>query len=473
MFYFFVAFLALTAIKQWSPLFSPQAVHCPYDSCLSYKHGYCNATSFPMDKNSFPDLHLSLTNNSIVSIWHPGHKTHNISLMTHINIGCKTHNMTGLKAKHMSYVSYIKCSYCLVSGNRTSISVSLFSKPHVTTSCSRTKKAYPFCGCYHIIIVSGPSNLSEKSERLVTVFKQLCFKPMNISIYAPLHKCHSDYQYDQKQHKNYRCSILPLFLAINRSIYYLLNGNFNHSHDVNHLIIRLLLKLQQYITRHNDFKHYWLTLLLSGLLISQNILLWFFIIWFLRIHIVGWKLFRFRIVLYTMNLTINKIVLLYTCLHFICVNVSSIFVTLCHPPILWVSDQNIKSTKGFIGGGRSARTDYEFLKKYVLSTEVELKNPDEFSYLYGHHCTLDAAIEKIRTSGEPQLVCNIPLALVAKILTSTQANELAREHNLHLTRKSLAEKRMTVESHVCTISCNRCVTVFKPVKKNKKSVKHQ
>ena len=78
-------------------------------------------------------------------------------------------------------------------------------------------------------------------------------------------------------------------------------------------------------------------------------------------------------------------------------------------------------------------------------------------------------MQEISTSGEAQLVCNIPLALVANILTSTQANKVAKEHNLHaLSRKSLVEKRTAVKSHVCTASCNKCVTMFKPVKKKLK-----
>ena len=49
---------------------------------------------------------------------------------------------------------------------------------------------------------------------------------------------------------------------------------------------------------------------------------------------------------------------------------------------------------------------------------------------------------------------------------------MAKEHNLQaLSRKSLAEKRTAVESHVCIKSCIRCVTLFKPVNKNKKSIK--
>jgi len=205
------------------------------------------------------------------------------------------------------------------------------------------------------------------------------------------------------------------------------------------------------------------------------------IIFFFRIYTIAWKLFWFQKLIYSMNLIIvyaakliiDKLVALSLCLHFICFWLCMKFITLRNPSILLESDQNIKSTRGFVGGGSSARTDYEFLKPYVLSMEVQLKNPDEFSYVYGGHHTFDNAMQMIRTSGEAQLVCNIPLALVANILTSTQANEVAKEHNLHaLSCKSLSEKRMAVESHVCTISCNRCVTMFKLVKKNQKSIRH-
>ena len=120
---------------------------------------------------------------------------------------------------------------------------------------------------------------------------------------------------------------------------------------------------------------------------------------------------------------------------------SCLCFTLYNPSGLPVSDQIIKSTTNFIGGGSSARTDYKFLEPYLLSTEVELKNPDEFNYVYGGHGTLDNVMQEIRTSGEALLVCNIPLGLVANILTSCQANEVAKEHNIHaLSRRSLAEK---------------------------------
>jgi hypothetical protein len=65
---------------------------------------------------------------------------------------------------------------------------------------------------------------------------------------------------------------------------------------------------------------------------------------------------------------------------------------------------------------RSAQMVYEILRPYVVSTKVQLKNPDEFGYVYRGHLTPDNAIQEIQTSGEAQLVCNMPLALLANIL---------------------------------------------------------
>ena len=127
------------------------------------------------------------------------------------------------------------------------------------------------------------------------------------------------------------------------------------------LINRLLLMLQQYITRCNDFKYLWFTLLLTGLLRSQHVSLWFIFVSYLRIHIVVQKLIWFQNIIYianlltayTINLTIDKILILSSCLCFmfsVCVK----FVTLHNSSSLPVSDQIIKSTTSFIGGGRSA-----------------------------------------------------------------------------------------------------------------------
>ena len=168
--------------------------------------------------------------------------------------------------------------------------------------------------------------------------------------------------------------------------------------------------------------------------------------------------------------TIDKLVVLSSYMHFICYWISIKFIIFGYPLMIPVSDQNIKSTTSFIGGGRSARTDYDFLKQYVVTTKVELKNPEEFSYVYCGHSTFDDTMQEIQTRGEALLVCNIPLAFIANILTSAQANEVAKKHNIHsLSRRSLVEKRTAVKSHLCTITCKKCVTVFKPVKKNQKS----
>ena len=173
-------------------------------------------------------------------------------------------------------------------------------------------------------------------------------------------------------------------------------------------------------------------------------------------------------------MTIDKLVVLSSYMHFICYWISIKFIIFGYPLMIPVSDQNIKSTTSFIGGGSSSRTDYDFLKQYVVTTKVELKNPEEFSYVYCGHSTFDDAMQEIQTRGEALLVCNIPLAFIANILTSAQANEVAKKHNIHsLSRRSLVEKRTAVKSHLCTITCKKCVTVFKPVKKNQKSIRRQ
>ena len=214
------------------------------------------------------------------------------------------------------------------------------------------------------------------------------------------HKCY-------KKCYNLKHMVLCLVLTINHSIYCLLNGNFNCSYDVNHLINRLLLMLQQYITRSNDFKHRWITLLLSGLLRSQCVSLQFLILcsfliqWHIN-SIMAQKISQLQICRYV--LIIIKIMPgPSSFLHFICSWSYIIFIPFYYPSL--VSDQvNIKSMSGFIGGGRSAHTDYKFLKPYIISTEVELKNPEEFSYVYSSHCTIDNAIQEIQTSGEAFLV---------------------------------------------------------------------
>src|SRR5271168_1609868 len=340
----------------------------------------------------------------------------------------------------------------------------------VMTGYGITDKQYnPSCQFNHINIMHNTYKIT----------KNCCSRSITVPVYVLL--CHLHSQIVQKLHKNYKHSAPPLFLAINHSIYYLLNGAFNQAHDVKHLINRLLLMLQQYITRRNDFKLHWFKLLLSGLLRSQHISLWFITVTYLRICIIAQKLFRFQKIIYivnllmayTMSLSINKIMALSSSMHFIylrnCINL----ITLHNSSRLPVSDQIIKKRTRFLGGGHSSRTEYRFLKPYVVSTEIQLKNPDQFNYVYRSHQAFDNAMQEIQTCGEALLVCNIPLALVANILTSIQANEVVKEHNLRVSQKALAEKRKAIETHVCTISCNRHVTIFKPVKKNQKSIRRQ
>ena len=366
---------------------SQAAIHCLDSSCLSmYPHHRYGYTQTCAVYDTFPNLDLTLDDTSLGSIWHlyyvaAGHKTHNPGHMTH-NSGCITHNpgrmthnpglmthnpglmthniaSSGCMTQNKSCALSIQCHYCsMPTSCMTSVSSSKWQ--HNVTACySMTDKSFYLSHqCHLIVIMPAPCNLYKKTENQ-------CSKSVTFSVYVLQH--HSNSQFDQKLQKQYKCSALPLFLAINRCIYYLLNGTFNKACDVNHLINRLLLMLQQYITRYNDFKHRWFTLLLSGLLRSQHISLWFLIVLYFRICIVAQKLFWFQIyiyimnfiIVYTVNLIMDKLVVLSSvvlssCLHFICFWTCIKFITLCHPSIILASDQNIKSTTGFVGGGSSA-----------------------------------------------------------------------------------------------------------------------
>jgi hypothetical protein len=79
-------------------------------------------------------------------------------------------------------------------------------------------------------------------------------------------------------------------------------------------------------------------------------------------------------------------------------------------------------------------------------------------------------MQKIQACAENHIISNIPLGSIANILTTTQANEVAKEHNLHtLSHKPLAKKQAAIKSHICTKICNERVTIFKAVDKNKKA----
>jgi hypothetical protein len=294
MLYFLVAFVAFCAFKQWNPMFGPQAAtryladssSCPpANSCPSTYHHHCyhHAQTSTM-YDTFPSLDLTLDDNSFRSVLHLHYvaavaaDTHNLGC-TAINLGHMTNNL-GLTTHNPG---------CTMTHNLEHISQSksyVLSMPyHLTAGYDITNKLfYPSCQCSRIFIM--PDTCYEKTENW-------CSKSVTVPIYILLY--HSDQQTDlTKLPEKYNCSALPLFLAINRSIYYLLNGTFSQAYDVNHLIKRLLLMFRQYITRRNDFKFLWFALLLTGILRSRHISLWFIFVLYLRIHIVPWKLFWFQ-----------------------------------------------------------------------------------------------------------------------------------------------------------------------------------
>ena len=132
-----------------------------------------------------------------------------------------THNL-GHMRQSKSYALSILCQCCyhLMPVCMTSVS----SKWHhnITTQYHiRNKSFYPSCQCNSIIIMPDTYKKTEN----------WCSKSVAVPIYVLL--CHSNQQTDQKLHKNYKCSALPLFLAINCSIYYLINGTFSQAYDVN------------------------------------------------------------------------------------------------------------------------------------------------------------------------------------------------------------------------------------------------
>ena len=140
--------------------------------------------------------------------------------------------------------------------------------------------------------------------------------------------------------------------------------------------------------------------------------------------------------------------------------------------ILLAHEKNIKHR--FVGGGTSAHTDYELLKPYLISTKNQIQNPEEYKYIYNGHFTFDKALQIVQMTGDKHIICNIPVGHIAGILTTDQANQVAKDHNLQaLSRKSLAEKQKAIKSHICTKSCSQCVTIFKAVNINKRDLKKQ
>ena len=149
-------------------------------------------------------------------------------------------------------------------------------------------------------------------------------------------------------------------------------------------------------------------------------------------------------------------------------------MTFYMPETLVFTASNAEIKNAFVGGGASIRSDFKMLEPYIISTDFQVQNPENYNYLYDGHSSFNKIVQKIQACGGNHIICNIPLGSIVGILTTAQANEVAREHNLHtLSRKPLAEKRAVIKSHICTKNCNERVTLFKAVDKNQKSQQRQ
>ena len=246
------------------------------------------------------------------------------------------------------------------------------------------------------------------------------------------------------------------------------------SHSVDQLIARIMMKLRRYITRRHDFACYWIGVLSSALLQTRCNAFWSLLIMSLCLCAIAVHLFPFLHMPYLL-ITRNKKRVMW-CLTLILVLLYS-FIRLIAPfqssdstPL--TQDKKIKCK--FVGGGASAHTDYESLKLYLISTDDLIQNPEQYNYVYNGHCVFNKALQIVQTTGDKHVICNIPIGHVAGILTTSQANDIAKEHNIPaLSRKSLAEKRKSIKSHICTKNCSSCVIIFKVVSKNKKDLKGQ
>lgn len=256
MLYFLVTFIAITAINHLNPLFSPQATihHLVNSHPSTYPHhSHLNTTSCTMS-DSFPNPDLPNDDKTMRSIWclyciATGHKTHNTGHTTH-NAGCKTnnlnttglvtHNTAGRATQYKWHVPSIPCCYCLMASCMTSHPNGIRSSKwhhNDTASCGTTNKlSCPSCQYHHINITLALHNLSKKTKDHFAFMQQsseAVSAAISGSFYVLPYKHHTNDHFDQKTHKPYKSSAFTLVLAVNHSIYYLLNGTLNHTFDVN------------------------------------------------------------------------------------------------------------------------------------------------------------------------------------------------------------------------------------------------
>ena len=278
-------------------------------------------------------------------------------------------------------------------------------------------------------------------------------------------------------HLNINCKIFKYMLS---------------SDDVNLLIAQILLKLQRYITKRHDFTYYWRSLLFHGLLKSQQFFFCLLIALFGLMCFFFTKLVKFlkfiflyifviKVFLHLYKIILKKLIYLYVVLLKKALHIS--WLHFCESPFFWTfhvpktllfAASDGENKHAFIGGGTSPQSDFKLLEPYVISINIQDQNPENFYYIYNGHGSFNKMVEKIQANGEDHIICNIPLNLIVSILTTTQGNEVAKEHYLHsLSNKSIAEKRTAIKSHICTKTCNERVTLFKAVEKKKKSLQNQ
>src|ERR1700678_3221658 len=256
MLYFLVAFTAFNVLKQWNPMFGPQAgIHYSDDSCPStIPHHLHQYTPTCTTYNTFPGLKLTLDDSSLGSILH----LYYVAMAKARNPGCTTHNHSpGPMTHNLGRITESRSCPLSIQCHHLMMPVSVSGKwchKVIMTSYSITDKRYnPSCRFNHINIMHNTYKMTENG----------CSRSITVPVYVLL--CHLPSHIVQKLHKNYKHSARFLFLAINHSIYYSLNGAFNQAHDVKH----------------------WFKLLLSGLLRSQHISLWFITVTYLRICIIA------------------------------------------------------------------------------------------------------------------------------------------------------------------------------------------
>ena len=264
MLFFLVQVVLLIALtNQWTLFVLYAANYQKVDSCPSpYPHSYHNTETCTVH-NSFHGLDATPEDNLMVAVGHKTQKTgHKIR-----KIGCMTHNIGCMTHNTPSFVTHNTTGPAThYTSNMTSVEHFYHLNPGCTT-------------CHPISIshrlhqdVSTGYDMTNKSSyllsrcRCIVILYMLC---------------------------RYRCLALPLgldLLAINHYIYY-----------------------------------YWSTLLLSGLLRSPYLSLWFLITSCLRIHIIAWKLLWFKILscsqnlinLYSLKLMIDKTIVQFSHLCFI------------------------------------------------------------------------------------------------------------------------------------------------------------